>query len=286
VSLTGRPNVGKSTFVNAVLGRKVSIVTQKPQTTRNRIIGIKTLADAQIVFVDTPGIHTPRHGLGAHMVKEAKAAIGDVDLVLFMVEPEEPSREDLNIIRMLKNVRKPVFLLVNKTDRVRKTDILPVIDLYRDRYHFNEIVPVSALKGDGLDIVLERIKQCLGPGPQYYPDDLYTDSVERFMVAEIIREKIMKVTNEEVPHSVAVEVAVWDESREGLISISASIYVEKGGQKGIIIGRQGAKLKDIGIAARRDIQRLLGTKVFLELFVKVRRNWRSDKAILMDMGFK
>lgn len=287
VSITGRPNVGKSTLLNTVLGQKVSIVTSRPQTTRNRIIGIKTLKDAQVIFIDTPGLHRPRHGLGVHMVKEAKAAIKDVDVVLLMVEPHTPKGEDLAILGPLRNLEKPVFLLINKVDSVRKPQVLPVIQAYVKAYPFDEIIPVSALKGDGLDLVLEKIIEHLEPGPKYYPDDLVTDSLERFMVQEIIREKVMEATSEEVPHSAAVEVTQWEEKGKSTVFIGADILVEKKGQKGIIIGKKGSSLKDIGTSARNDIQDLLGgVKVYLELFVKVKKSWRTDQSVLRELGFK
>lgn len=287
VSITGRPNVGKSTLLNTVLGQKVSIVTSRPQTTRNRIIGIKTLKDAQIIFIDTPGLHRPRHGLGAHMVKEARAAIKDVDVVLWMVEPHVPGDEDLAVLRPLGNIKKPVFLLINKVDTIKKPKLLPIIEAYSGAYPFDEIIPVSALKGDGLDLVLDKVKGRLEPGPKHYPDDLVTDSLERFMVQEIIREKVMQATSEEVPHSAAVEVTQWEEREKNRVFIGADIYVEKNGQKGIIIGKKGSRLKDIGTSARHDIQGLLGgVNVFLELFVKVKKHWRTDKAVLRDLGFK
>jgi GTP-binding protein Era len=285
VSLTGRPNVGKSTFLNTVLGQKVSIVTAKPQTTRNRIIGIKTLPEAQLIFVDTPGIHRPRHGLGAHMVKEARQAIRDVDVVLYLVEPRQPEPEDESLSRLLERTGKPVFLLINKTDTVKKPRLLPVIEQYGRYGRFEEVFPVSALTGDGVDDVLKALIEHLPEGPKYYPDDLFTDSLERFMVAEIVREKVMEATEEEVPHAAAVEVREWEEE-DGRIHIGADIYVEKEGQKGIIIGKRGSRLKGIGTAARRDIEGLLGTGVFLELFVKVKKHWRTDRSTLVDLGFQ
>jgi GTP-binding protein Era len=284
-SITGRPNVGKSTFLNAVLGQKVSIVTSKAQTTRNRIVGIKTLPDAQVIFIDTPGIHRPRHGLGAFMVKEAKAALKDVDVVLYMVEPRLPSREDMDIIKLLEHLGKPVFLLINKIDTVKKPQLLPVMEEYSRLRRFDEIFPVSALNGEGIDLVLEKTVERLPHGPKYYPDDLVTDSLERFMAAEIIREKLMESTEEEVPHSAAVEVVEWKDRKDSVF-ISANIYVEKKGQKGIIIGKQGQRLKQIGTEARKDIEALLGVKVFLELWVKVKEQWRMDRAALAELGFK
>lgn len=290
VSLTGRPNVGKSTLLNSILGEKVSIVTSRAQTTRNRIVGVKNLPDAQIVFLDTPGIHKPKHRLGEVMVREALESVKEVDLILFLVEPEEPGPGDLFIIEMLKGLDIPVFLIINKADSVRKPRILPVIEAFMKLYPFREIIPLSALTGDGVDILLESVVRYLPEGPRYYPEDVVTDQVERFMVSELIREKVMAQTKEEVPHSVAVEVEQWaekkGESGKAVVSIVANILVERDGQKGIIIGKGGQMLKTIGTSAREEIESLLGAKVFLELWVKVRKDWRSDESILRDLGFQ
>ena len=285
VSISGRPNVGKSTFLNAVLGQKLAIVTSRPQTTRNRIMGIKNLPSAQIVFLDTPGIHKPLHGLGAHMVKEARQAIHDVDAVLYMVEPERPGAEDLAILKTLKEEKKPVVLVVNKLDIVKKPDLLPVMQAYSAAFDFHDIVPISAKKKDGLEHLLKIIEGLLPEGPRLFPEDMLTDSAERFIVAEIVREKAMAATRKEVPHAVAVEVTKWEESKK-LIRISVEIYVEKEGQKGIIIGKRGLQLKDIGTYARQDIEKLLGSKVFLEIFVKVVPDWRRKKGVLTDLGYR
>lgn len=286
VSISGRPNVGKSTFLNAVLGQKVSIVTSRAQTTRNRIIGIKNMRGAQLIFVDTPGIHMPRHGLGEHMVKEAWQALRDVDVVLYMVEPRIPAEADVSIIGRLRGLKKPVILLVNKTDTVKKPELLPIMDAYGALYPFEEIIPVSALKGEGLDVAVDRAAGLLPIGPRYYPEDMVTDRMERFMVSEIIREKLMEATREEVPHSVAVEVTAWEEDERGPAVISANIYVEKESQKGIIIGRRGDLLKRIGTDARPEIEDLLGGRVYLNLFVKVKRKWRTTRSALQEMGYK
>ncbi|MDI6801330.1 MAG: GTPase Era [Thermodesulfovibrionales bacterium] len=290
VSLTGRPNVGKSTLLNTILGEKVAIVTPKPQTTRNRIIGVKTMPEAQIIFIDTPGIHKPKHKLGEIIVKEASETAREADLILFMVEPEMPCSGDKFIIEMLKNLDKPVFLLINKTDFVKKPQILPVIDAYNRLYPFKEIIPISALKSDGIDILLKTIMKYLSEGPKYYPDDITTDQLERFMVSEIIREKIMHQTKEEIPHSIAVEIIEWSErpaeQGTGAIFIHANIFVEREGQKGIIIGKNGSRLKTIGTDARLEIEKLLGAKIFLELWVKIKKDWRSNERILKELGFK
>jgi|SRR5208283_2243828 len=286
VSLTGRPNVGKSTLLNTILGQKVSIVTPKPQTTRNRIIGIKNLANAQIILIDTPGIHKPKHMLGKIMVTEARELMNEADVVAFMVEPEHPGSGDRFIIETLKTLNKPVFLLINKIDSVKKPALLPVIEAYGQLYPFKEILLLSALSGDGVEVLLEKLVRYLPEGPQYYPDDLVTDQLERFMVSEIIREKLMENTQDEVPYAVAIEIANWSEREDGIIWIYANIYVEREGQKGIIIGKDGARLKAVGISARSEIEKLLGTRVFLELWVKVKRDWRSNERILRDLGFK
>ncbi len=286
VSLTGRPNVGKSTLLNSILGEKISIVTPKPQTTSNRLIGIKTLPDAQIIFVDTPGIHRPKHKLGEIIVREARGAAAEVDLILFMAEPDLPGPGDKFIIKMLQDLGKPAFLVINKIDTKKKPQVLPVIEAYSSLYPFREIIPVSALKGDGVDLLLNNVVQYLPDGPKYYPDDIVTDQIERFMVAEVVREKVMQQTEEEIPHSSATEVLQWSERKDGVIFITVNIYVERKGQKGIIIGKDGARLKAIGTAARLEIEKLLGAKVFLELWVKVRKDWRSNNLMLSELGFK
>ena len=286
VSIIGQPNVGKSTLLNSILGEKISIVAPKPQTTRNKIIGVKTIPDAQIIFIDTPGIHKPRHRLGETMVKTTMDALNEVDLILLMVEPHEPEKGSTTVINLLKKMRSPVFLLINKIDTVKKQDILPVIDYFKGVYSFKEIIPISAIKQDGVGLLLKKICEHLPAGPRYYPDDLITDQLEKFMVSEIIREKIIEKTEEELPYSVAVEVIQWKEREDGLVSISCNIYVEREGQKAIIIGKKGAMLKAVGSAARADIEKLLNTKVFLELWVKVKKNWRNDDQLLKELGYR
>jgi GTP-binding protein Era len=285
VSIIGRPNVGKSTLLNSLLGEKIAIVAPKPQTTRNRIIGIKNLPDAQIIFIDTPGIHKPKHKLGETMVKTSIESLREVDIILFMVEPQEIGRGDKFVIELLKKVQSPVFLLINKIDTIKKSDLLPLIDTFTKFYPFKEIIPVSALTKDGTELLLKKIYDYLPGGPRYYPEEIITTQLERFMVSEIIREKIAGMTEEEVPHSVAVEIAEWEEREDGLVVIRSNIYVEREGQKGIIIGKKGLMLKAIGIAARIDIERLLNTKVFLELWVKVKKDWRGNKRMLEELGY-
>jgi len=286
VSIIGRPNVGKSTLLNSILGEKVSIVTPKPQTTRNRIIGIKTLPAEQIIFIDTPGIHKPRHKLGDTMVKTALGAFKEVDIILFMVEPHDTEKVDKFIIKLLEEAQTPVFLLINKIDTVKKLELLPLIDRLKEFYPFKEIIPISALKQDGIEILLKKIYDYLPPGPKYYSDDIITDQIERFMVSEIIREKATEMTEEEIPHSIAVEVIEWKKRESGLILIMSNIYVERDSQKGIIIGKGGRMLKAIGTAARADIEKLLNTKVFLELWVKVKKDWRDNRKTLEELGYK
>jgi GTPase len=285
VSLVGRPNVGKSTLLNAVLGQKIAIVTKRPQTTRNRILGIKTSPDAQIIFIDTPGIHEPQNLLGKAMVASARDSLREIDLVVFVTEPGAYGGKDRVVLQALEGIVKPVFLLINKIDLVQRQELLAMIDAYSSLFPFKEIIPVSALKRDGLDILLRKVREYLPPGPRYYPEDLVTDQIERFMAAEIIREKIMAKTAEEIPYSVAVEVLNWTEREDGVVSVAANIYVEREGQKGIIIGDKGKKLKSIGTQARMDIERMLDAKVFLQLWVKVRKGWRDDHKALNELGY-
>jgi GTP-binding protein Era len=285
VSLVGRPNVGKSTLLNAVLGQKIAIVTRRPQTTRNRILGIKTSSDAQIIFIDTPGIHEPRNLLGRAMVRSAREVLKEIDLVVFVTEPGPHVEKDRIVFQALEGTGKPTFLLINKIDLVQRQEILRVIGIYKDLFPFTEVIPVSALKRDGLDIFLRKVREYLPEGPKYYPEDLVTDQIERFMAAEIVREKIMAKTSDEIPYSVAVEVRNWAEREDGMVMIDANIYVEREGQKGIIIGDKGKKLKAIGTQARLDIEKLLDAKVFLQLWVKVRKGWRDDHKALNEMGF-
>jgi len=287
VAILGRPNVGKSTLLNQILSEKVAIVTPKPQTTRNRIVGVKTTEGAQIIFVDTPGIHRPRERLGQFMVREALRTLKEVDIVLLMVEPRRPSPAEKEILDMLSKSGRGliVFLLINKIDRIKKAELLPIIDEYSRLYDFREIIPISALKGDGVDKLIDRIIAYLPEGPKYYPDDIVTDQLERFLVAEIIREKVMLATEDEVPYAVAVEVVQWEEKKE-IIVIGANIYVEKDSQKGIIIGKRGVRLKSIGTEARKEIEAILNTRVYLELWVKVSRDWKDSPLKLRELGYQ
>lgn len=282
VALIGRPNVGKSTLLNNILGEKVSIVTSKPQTTRRRITGIKTLKDCQIIFIDTPGIHKPLHKLGEFMVYEAIESLKDVDLILFVVEPKEFGGGDRFILDLIKKSEKRCILIINKVDLIKKVELLPLIESFNRLHSFDAIIPLSALNKEDVAIVTIEIAKRLPEGPRYYPEDTITDQYERFIASEIIREKIMERTEEEVPHSVAVEMVKWKEE-DGKIFISANILVEREGQKGIIIGKGGMRLKEIGKDARLEIERLTGKKVYLELWVKVREKWRSDERFLKEL---
>ncbi|AKM19722.1 GTPase Era [Geobacillus sp. FSL K6-0789] len=288
VAIIGRPNVGKSTFLNRVVGQKIAIMSDKPQTTRNKIQGVYTDEDAQIIFIDTPGVHKPKHKLGDFMMKVALNALREVDLILFMVNAEEGfGRGEAFIMERLKEVDTPVFLVINKIDRVHPDELLPLIDQYKDLHPFAEIVPISALEGNNVERLLEQIKERLPEGPQYYPPDQVTDHPEQFIIAELIREKALHLTREEVPHSIAVVVERIERREEtGTVYVGAVIVVERDSQKGIIIGKQGRMLKEIGQRARADIEALLGSKVFLELWVKVQKDWRNRLSQLRDFGFR
>lgn len=285
ISIIGRPNSGKSTLLNAFLGSKISIVSDKPQTTRNTVRGVKNLKDAQIIFIDTPGIHRGKGLLNEFMVKEALASIRDVDGVVYLVEADRPvSEDDRYIVEGLKGLKCPVVLGLNKVDRVEKQKILPLIDGFSKMYPFKQIVPLSALKGEGVELLLDIITELLPEGPRYFPEDSVTDLPERFIVAEMVREKVFLFTEKEVPYSVAVTIDRFEEKKD-LVSISATINVERDSQKGIVIGRGGMMLKRIGSAARADIERLLGSKVYLELFVRVQKEWTKKPGALKDFGY-
>lgn len=285
VALLGRPNVGKSTLMNYLVGQKVAITSNKPQTTRNKISGILTTDDMQAVFVDTPGIFKPHLNLDEYMDKASLSSLKDVDLILFMVEPEEMGKGDAYIADMLKDVKVPVLLLINKVDQVNPNELLPIIDQYRNLNIFKEFLPVSATQGVGISNLMQVLHQYLPEGPKYFGSDQITDRPEYFMVAELIREQILKLTAEEVPHAAAVWVEQMNKHENNKLQIEATIYVEKSGQKGIIIGKGGKMLKQIGINSRRQIEDLLGEKVNLHLWVKVQRNWRSDPQFLRRIGY-
>ncbi|UOY94045.1 GTPase Era [Ectobacillus sp. JY-23] len=287
VSIIGRPNVGKSTFLNRIIGQKIAIMSDKPQTTRNKIQGVYTETDAQIVFIDTPGIHKPKHRLGDFMIKMAENTLKEVDIVLFMINATEQfGRGDEYIIEKLKSTKQPVFLVVNKIDQVHPEKLLPLIEKYKEAYSFTEVIPISALEGNNVEALIGTIKKYLPPGPQYYPADQVTDHPERFIIAELIREKVLHLTREEVPHSVAVAIDAIEKREGGAVYVNATVVVERPSQKGIIIGKQGGMLKEVGKRARLDIEMLLGSKVFLELWVKVQKDWRNKMSQLRDFGFR
>ena len=287
VAIIGRPNVGKSTLLNYVVGQKVAIMSNVAQTTRNKIQGIYTSPEAQIVFIDTPGIHKPATKLGDFMEKSALSALDEVDAVLFVVSATEKRGPGDNfIIERLKKVNQPIFLVVNKIDQVNPNDLPQIVDQYKDALPFKKVVPISALQGNNVNNLINDLIKILPNGPQYYPADHVSDHPERFVIAEMIREKVFLLTRQEVPHSVAVDVTSVKREDENHIHISANIIVERPGQKGIIIGKGGKMLKKIGTMARQDIERLLGDKVFLQLWVKVVPDWRDKSAMLKDYGYR
>ncbi|MGP4074441.1 GTPase Era [Halobacillus sp. K22] len=287
VTIVGRPNVGKSTFMNRVIGEKIAIMSDKPQTTRNKIQGVMTDKESQIVFIDTPGIHKPKHKLGDYMVNVAENTLNEVDAILFMINAEEGyGRGDQFIIDRLQRVNQPVFLIINKIDQVHPDQLLPLIEQYKEKLDFEEIIPISALEGNNVNHLLNVLKGHLPEGPQFYPEDQITDHPERFVISEFIREKVLHLTHEEIPHSIAVVIeGIEPRENKNAVYIQAAIIVERKSQKGIIIGKQGSMLKEIGKRARHDIESLLGSKVFLELWVKVQKDWRNRQVQLSDFGY-
>ena len=287
VAIVGRPNVGKSTFMNYVLGQKIAIMSDKAQTTRNKIQGVYTKDDAQIVFLDTPGIHKPKHELGEFMVKSAYSALKEVDAVLFMVNvSEKRGPGDDFIIEKLKGIKTPIFLVLNKIDLVTPEVLLERVESYKDALDFAGVFPISVLQGNNVNELMEGLINALPEGPQYYPADQITDHPEYFVVSELIREKILQLTQEEIPHSVAVTVDKMQKDEFDKVHVYANIIVERKSQKGIIIGKGGRLLKEIGTRARCDIQQLLGNKVYLELWVKVEKDWRKRKSNLQEYGYR
>ncbi|WP_018131831.1 GTPase Era [Effusibacillus pohliae] len=287
VALIGRPNVGKSTLLNQIIGQKLAIMSDKPQTTRNKIRGVYTTETGQAVFLDTPGIHKPHHKLGDYMVRTAITTLNEVDLVCMLIDAtEEKGPGDQFIMEQLRKVDTPVFLLINKIDAVSRERALERIAGYKDDFPFREIIPISALTGENVDRLRSLIFNYLPEGPQYYPADQVTDHPERFVVAELIREKVLHLTREEIPHSVAVvvEQMQYREEKE-LLYIHAVIYVERDSQKAILIGKRGTMLKEIGKRAREDIEHLLGSRTYLELWVKVKEDWRNRELMLRNFGF-
>ncbi len=291
ITVIGKPNVGKSTMINSLIGEKVAITSPKPQTTRSNLRAVITERDYQMIFIDTPGIHTPKNKLGEYMVSTAAATFGEVDVIVMVCDATDRSlsQNDVRIIEKLKEIKnKPVFLVINKTDAVRKELLLEKIQIYAELYPFREIIPLSALKREGIEILRNAILECLREGPQYFPGNITADTTMRTIVSEIIREKILLNTNDEVPHGTGIEIIQYKEpaKRGGVTSIEANIYCEKATHKGIIIGKNGEKLKKIGSSARRDIERILGGQVNLKLWVKVKDDWRNSPGMLKELGFQ
>lgn len=286
IALVGRPNVGKSTLLNAIIGKKVAITSDKPQTTRNIIQGIRTDEDSQMVFVDTPGIHKPKNRLGKILNKQAYFSVNDVDVILFLVDiTESLGKGDMFVIDVLKNVRVPVILVINKIDKLPKEEILKKIDEYKDLYNFDEIIPVSARKKDNVDRLIAVLKTKLTDNIKYYDDEIYTDKPINFIVSELIREKILELTFEEVPHSVSVVTDLMEYNRDA-VNIKATIVVDRENLKRILVGKNGSMIKEIGTRARMEIEPLLKKNVYLELFVKVIPKWRDREKFLNEIGFK
>ena len=288
VSIIGRPNAGKSSLLNFLLGEKIAIISNKPQTTRNRILGIKNHAAGQIIFLDTPGIHRSRSRLNQSMVKVALATYNEVDAICFLIEADRADNDENDfILETLPRVEKPVLLVINKIDLIPKNDLLPIMERYSRLRSFEQIIPISALLGDGVDILVNELLKILPESPRLFPEEMITDLPERFLAAELIREKVIRLTREEIPYATAVVVEEFKE-REGknLIVIKATIQVERDSQKGILIGGKGRMLKEVGRLAREEIEALLGARVFLELWVKVEKNWREDPRALRRLGYK
>lgn len=287
VAIIGRPNVGKSTLMNKLIGQKISIMSNKPQTTRNRIQTIITKEQGQIVFIDTPGIHEPKHKLGKYMNEAAKSTLNEVDLVLWLIEPDKKiGKGDAYIIEQLQSVSTPVFLIINKIDTIKKPEILEIIDAYKDVYNFEKIIPVSALKDNDLDSITDEIFGYLEEGPMYFPEDMITDQPERQLVAELIREKALFFLQQEIPHGIAVIIdQMKDREDKNIIDIDATIICEKDSHKGMIIGKKGEMLKKIGTMARREMEVLLGIKVNLKIWVKIKKDWRDSDFLLRNFGF-
>ncbi len=285
-AIIGRPNAGKSTLLNNMIGKKIAITSDKPQTTRNRIVGIINNEAWQLVLLDTPGIHKPKDKFGDSMVKTALNTLNEVDVVYYLIDVSIPfGGGDAFVIEKLKMIKTPVFLLLNKIDLLEKVELLKIIDTFRTKMDWKEIIPVSALKGENINVLLDTTIKYIKPGPQYYPEDMPTDQPERILAAELIREKTIEATRDEVPHSIAVGVESMEKRNEDLVYISANIYVERESQKGIVIGKNGERLKNVGRKARTDIEKLLGSKVYLELWVKVKSDWRNKDAMLREFGY-
>ncbi|HEX2278672.1 MAG TPA: GTPase Era [Candidatus Tectomicrobia bacterium] len=287
IALVGRPNVGKSMLLNAIVGEKVAIVSTKPQTTRSRITGIRTTENAQLIFLDAPGMARPRSALNRHMAQIARETYQQVDLILLVTDASGTDQfaNDEFILQQLKGMKTPIFLVLNKIDLIDHRQILPLIETYQQRFPFAEYVPVSALKADNIDALLRATIRYLPEGPRYFPSDQLTDQPERFLIAELIREQIFTQTEQEVPYQTAVLVERMEDTDHGILHVEATIYVERDSQKGIVIGKRGSRLKHIGQVARQEIERRLGTRVYLALWVKVRRDWSENEQLIRDMGY-
>jgi GTP-binding protein Era len=286
VAIIGRPNVGKSTLMNKIIGQKIAIMSDKAQTTRNKIQGVYTTDHAQIIFLDTPGIHKPKNKLGERMSDVAQQSLREVDLVLLVVDAAEGlGGGDRFIIEQLQAVNTPVFLVLNKVDRIAKDTLFAKISEYQAIRDFAEFIPISAIQGDNVDRLLEQIITRLPEGFPYYPADQVTDHPEQFICAELVREKILHLTQEEIPHSIAVQIEEMRTEKNGTVYVSAVIFVERDSQKGIVIGKQGAMLKQVATLARKDMEALMGSKIFLELWVKVKKDWRNSDQVLRNLGY-
>ena len=287
VTICGRPNVGKSTLTNALVGEKIAIVSDKPQTTRNRITAIVERGETQFVLMDTPGFHKPRTKLGDYMVNVVRESVADVDLVLLLVEPVAAiGPQEQALIGRIKESGAPAILLINKIDTVEKSKLLEVIAVYSSAYDFDAVIPLSAKTGEGLEELLGEMEKYAGEGPHLFPDDMITDQPERQICAELLREKLLKSLDKEIPHGTAVEINRFKERNDGVVEIEATIYCEKESHKGIIIGKKGAMLKKIGALAREDMEKFLDAKVFLQTWVKVKDNWRDSESLLRNFGFR
>ena len=288
VTLCGRPNVGKSTLLNALVGEKIAIVSSKPQTTRNRICGIVNRGESQFVFLDTPGLHKARNRLGEYMVGVVKTSVNDVDAVVLVVEPvPTPGEPERELIARIRSLNVPAVLAINKVDTLEdKQALLPVIAAYQAEYPFQAVVPLSAREGDGVQDLLDTVEGFLPEGPQLFPEDMTTDQPERQVMGEIIREKLLYCLDKEIPHGTAVEITRFSERENEIIDVEATIYCEKNSHKGIIIGKQGAMLKRVSTLARRDMERFMGTKVYLQTWVKVKENWRDNLGQIRSFGYQ
>ena len=287
ITICGRPNVGKSTLTNALVGEKIAIVSDKPQTTRNRITAIVSHGETQLVLMDTPGFHKPRTRLGDYMVNVVSQSVADVDLVLLLVEPvAEIGKQEEGLIARLRETGAPAVLVINKIDTVERPRLLEVMALYSAAYEFDAIIPISAKTGEGISELLDEMEKYAVEGPHLFPDDMITDQPERQICAELVREKLLKCLEKEIPHGTAVEVTRFTERDNGIIDLEVTIYCEKDSHKGIIIGKKGAMLKRIGELARKDIEEFMGTKVNLQTWVKVKENWRDSTSLLRNFGFR